>query len=360
MALSVLNDTFVLNKRLNATCSRRLKRVHLAQKHKTFKSSFSMADGTHFRFVISPKKVQELFRFVISMITMHLSVALTLGIALKGKYETMHDSFRTAPPADYITDVFYPVLPNTSSKVPLISFVHGLAGGGNVDYMAYIPLLAGIASYGFVVASPRQCNLGCLYDCKTLFGDPPCFGNFYLQQLSVFEWARNLSHSVLSIVDHSLGYGVSGHSMGGQATLFSSSGLNPANYAVKAAVMHHAYSASEQPAPTVPFLAFTGELDVIAWPSVTRKFFNEKLPGGRRVSKGLVNRRDMGHLEPLLWRNDKALALYTAAWFKLYLARVSVEDDLNWENLIYGNSTDSLCGGGDGDAFLMKECILQK
>jgi hypothetical protein len=130
-----------------------------------------------------------------------------------------------------------------------------VAGGGDVDRLAYDPLLSRLASFGFVVASPRQCSMGCLEDCKTLDGDPPCFGRYYHQQLDVFSWARNYSSAdsrnvsgspadVLSRVNHSMGYGVAGHSMGGQATLFSSSFHNASEQHIKAAVMHQCVCAS--------------------------------------------------------------------------------------------------------------------
>jgi len=246
-----------------------------------------------------------------------------------------------------------------------------VAGGGDVDRLAYDPLLSRLASFGFVVASPRQCSMGCLEDCKTLDGDPPCFGRYYHQQLDVFSWARNYSSAdsrnvsgspadVLSRVNHSMGYGVAGHSMGGQATLFSSSFHNASEQHIKAAVMHHAFSRSQSPAPAVPFLAFTGEKDDIARPKWTRKFFDAPLHGNASVPKGLVDRSDTDHLEPLFWFNDKALALFTAAWFKLYVVGVRASDGVDWEEVIYGNSTDSLCGGGDGSADEMKECLVKR
>ena len=58
-------------------------------------------------------------------------------------------------------------------------------------------------------------------------------------------------------VNRSVGYGVAGHSMGGQATVFSSSYGNATGHRIRAAVMHHAFT-HDYPAPTVPFLAFTG------------------------------------------------------------------------------------------------------
>merc|ERR1719329_684435 len=97
------------------------------------------------------------------------------------------------------------------------------------------------------------------------------------------------------ILDVDVGVGVAGHSMGGQATLFSSSALG-AGYNIKAAVMHHAYTHSF-PAPEVPFLAFTGTRDLTASPSMTHGFYNAS---GASPVKGLVNKAGANHQEPTI------------------------------------------------------------
>ena len=42
------------------------------------------------------------------------------------------------------------------------------------------------------------------------------------------------------------------------------------------------------------------------------------------------------------------MALFTAAWFKLHLEDTPFDMGIDWDNLIFGNTSDSLCGGGDG------------
>jgi hypothetical protein len=63
------------------------------------------------------------------------------------------------------------------------------------------------------------------------------------QQLKALEWARaaakNGSDPLLSKIDLTIGTGIAGHSMGGQATLFSSA-YGTKDHDIKAAVMHHA------------------------------------------------------------------------------------------------------------------------
>jgi len=68
-----------------------------------------------------------------------------------------------------------------------------------------------------VVAFPKACHLGCESDCKSLPFDPPCFGDYYKQQLRVIEWSRTPEVRAVLPIDESLQVGVAGHSMGGQA-----------------------------------------------------------------------------------------------------------------------------------------------
>lgn len=104
----------------------------------------------------------------------------------------------------------------------------------------------------------RACNIGCIDDLTSLPGDPPAFAHYYKQQLHVIDWAKTIPDDIFKTVNFTGGVGVAGHSMGGQATLFSSSYRNASEHGITAAVMHHAYT-HEYPGPTVPFLAMTGE-----------------------------------------------------------------------------------------------------
>ena len=86
--------------------------------------------------------------------------------------------------SDPRADVYYPTGLPKGRAVPLLSFSHGLLGGGDVFSSAYIPLLLQWAKYGFVIVAPRACSKGCADTCVTLpGGDPKCFGTYYEQQL---------------------------------------------------------------------------------------------------------------------------------------------------------------------------------
>jgi hypothetical protein len=132
--------------------------------------------------------------------------------------------------------------------------------------------------------------------------------------------------------------------MGGQATVFSSSLKNASDFNIRAAVMHHAYT-HVFPAPTIPFLAFTGTKDTTAPPSMAEGFFSA--PGAFHT-RGLVNRIGATHHEPDTSDYNPLLPQFTAAWFKLYLVGKTQEFGVDYDSLIYGSAKHSLCGGGGG------------
>mmetsp|Transcript_46576 Transcript_46576/g.154411 ORF Transcript_46576/g.154411 Transcript_46576/m.154411 type:complete len:332 (-) Transcript_46576:70-1065(-) len=285
------------------------------------------------------------------------TIAAALPRADSGPFEVTHTSYTVASQdcSDRTVDVYTPAVP-AGRSVPLISYAHGLFGGGGVDWSGYLIPLSAVASYGFVVAATRACNVGCKEqrNCKSVRGDPPCFGDYYRQQIGVLEWAQNESrsrgpaHRALSAVNHSLGYGVAGHSMGGQATLFASSYGNASASRIRAAVMQHPYSATQLPAPAVPFLAFTGSADYVAPPRMSEAFYDAAGRQGTAAHRGFVNKQGATHFEPLLWEGGHMdLSRFTAAWFKLHLEGVARQDGVDYEALIYGKGEASLCGGGD-------------
>jgi hypothetical protein len=59
----------------------------------------------------------------------------------------------------------------------------------------------------------------------------------------------------------------------------------------------------------------------------------------------------------LLQSYNKYLAQYTAAWFKVYLDETPQDHGIDFENMLFGDSKNSLCGGGDGE---MEACVLHR
>lgn len=255
---------------------------------------------------------------------------------------------------DHRIDVWYPTPTAEQKKFPLLSYAHGDSGGGAGLVTDYGILLDSIAAFGYVVAAVRACNTGCRDDRTTLPLDPPGFGHYYYQQLRVFNWTKNETGVPFDTIDYSNGVGICGHSMGGQATLYSSGGGHPKQYGITAAVMHHAYTHSFPP-PEIPFLVMTGTTDKIA-PAhpMAVNIYNAK---GAFSSRGLVNKRGANHFEPNPNGYNNLLPQYTAAWFKYYLDKTPKAYGINFEELIFGTGLTSVCHGGDG---AMDECETKK
>lgn len=208
----------------------------------------------------------------------------------------------------------------------------------------YEVLLSTMASYGYIIAAHESCDTGCS-DLATDLFDPPGFKNMYKEQLKVIDWAKEAGaggDKVLSNVNFDIGVGISGHSMGGQATMKASSSLG-AGHGIKTAVMHHAYTHTYE-APVVPFLIFTGSADVIATPAQSTRFY--ELEGANPV-KGYVNKEGATHFEPNSVGAAK-LGEYSAAWFKVFLDETPQSGGVDFHEKIFGKSADSLCNGGDG------------
>ncbi len=267
--------------------------------------------------------------------------------------------------------VWYPngVNPNSnvtfdqSTSFKFISYAHGMFGGGIVDVPGYNELLSSMASFGYIIAATHQCDVGCFDDCLSLPSDPICFGNYYKKQLDVIDWAKSctvaddICADPFGHVDFSQGVGIAGHSMGGQATLFSSSYENASNYDIRAAVLHHAYTHSF-PSPTIPFLDFTGEEDTTSPPNTMGLPIYEAA-AGNDIPRGYVDKTYAGHHEPDITSLDRngieLLGQFSAAWFKLYLDKTPTALGFDFHEMIYGKSSDSVCSGGDGS---MSACIF--
>lgn len=229
--------------------------------------------------------------------------------------------------------VIYPVENEKNETFPLISYAHGAFGGGYQTYPGYKALFDGLASHGFIVVATKSCSIGC---------DEGGWETYYLEQLKIIEWAQTMtSDPILGRINHNLGYAIAGHSMGGQATARSAGVAS--EYNIKAAVIHH-------PAPTeldagknifIPLGAFTGTLDNCCGSDTTHRIYDYAA-----TPKSFANMEKATHMEPNLFQTR--WTAYTAAWFKIFM----LGDTSEYYELIYGNSTDSLCGG----FYPMEEC----
>eukprot|EP01079_Euglenida_sp_SAG-EU17-18_P008027 gene8026-1433_t len=306
-----------------------------------------------------------------------VAVSLCAAGVVKGPYQVSHESFKSDAfdPTSHTVQVYYPETdPSDAARFPVISYLHGDAGGGSIDIKpapctaetpqafaqlpshVYSEMFSALASFGYILVAPEACGVACEHS-GSLPHDPPHYKDFYTQQLLGIEWARNQSaqgNPALSKLDAAVGAGICGHSMGGQGTLYACSGAggNPAAHGIRAAVMQHAYTHS-YPSCTVPFLAFTGTKDGTAPPKMAEGFFNA--PGACAV-RVLVNKVGATHQEPTRLHYNPLMPQWTAAWFKLMLENKTQQYGLDFHSMIYGNSTqDSLCHGGDGP---MEACTI--
>jgi hypothetical protein len=56
--------------------------------------------------------------------------------------------------------LFFPLCNSSECKFPLISYLHGMAGG-DVELLGYALFFEQIASYGLIIAAPDSCFIGC-------------------------------------------------------------------------------------------------------------------------------------------------------------------------------------------------------
>jgi hypothetical protein len=179
---------------------------------------------------------------------MSLAALVTTAAAIgypQGPFTTAHKTF-TYSELDVTDRGIEAVYPSGSlaagKRFPVIAYAHGFGDGGDHVMGHYTgpthPLLEELASWGYVVLAPRSCDEGCLLSCKSLKDDPPCFGHFYHQQLLTIDWARSPAAANSGLPINTSLVAVAGHSMGGQATLFSAA-YNATSHGIKAAALHH-------------------------------------------------------------------------------------------------------------------------
>ena len=254
--------------------------------------------------------------------------------------------------------VFWPSNAGAGESFPLVSYMHGMSGGG-IDIIAYTQLFKDMASYGLVIVAPGGCGAitgkACNDPVNAPYTDcaglppvsPKGWASYYGEGLKGLEWAKNESTAApaAKLVDWSVGVGICGHSMGGQAAALASGAGCTKQWDIRAAALHHPASGDIGAAGnigvniSVPVAAFTTSGDGI-WPETRDIYFNSS--STPRVYRDQVG---FSHMEPLKlpavkWYNPW-LATMTAAWFKLYLGGDSSSE---WHSMIY-NSSDplSLC-----------------
>lgn len=189
-------------------------------------------------------------------------------------------------------------------------------------------MLKSLASHGFIVAALKSCNVGCR---------DGGWDTYYEEQLKVLVWAQSpemRDDDVMGRVNHAIGYGAAGHSMGGQAT--ARSAVRAAQYNIRAAILLHPFASAFEDLGKdihVPLAGFTGTLDDCCGEEATRRYYDE-CP----APKTLADMVDARHTEPNV--PNSAWGPYMAAFFKVWLEG----DRGEYYSLMYNNADpDSLC-----------------
>ena len=290
--------------------------------------------------------------------------------------------------------VVYPIVTD-GERFPVITYTHGAAiSQHNMTHK----VLHTMASWGHVVFSLVSCLKSAppyaFSSTRCAPGgipfppmDPcsqPCFGSYYEQQLLAVNCSQSSAASHLFPIDVDAGVHLSGHSTGAEATSFAAAyGPHSGDYRITSASLHYyrsnggqtngpymsppadasitpygsfaVHNSGEQapPLPRVPTIMFTGTNDTVAYPNATLGLFEVlERAAAFDLAHGLVNKFGATHLPD----DDTRIGLYTVAWAKLFqTTQANLTVGINWADVIYGNASRSICGGGDGQ---MVNCTM--
>jgi len=301
------------------------------------------------------------------------AVCLSAAVALPGPvgpYETSYKQYKVtqldSAGNHQKMDVYYPSNAAPGEKFPLISYSHGMLSGafGPIAYQTvlYGKLFPQLASHGFILAAPENCNAdGCGDKVNSPYTDcaglppvaPDGWASYYGEQLKTIEWARNqskLDDDIFSMLDVEAGAAIAGHSMGGQATTLSAHTACTEKYNIKVAALHHSANGDTPLGNlgvnvSVPIAGF-GSTGDAGCTQETRDIWANS-PVHPKIFR---NEKGFSHLEPMSLNYNPPIATMTAAWFKVHLNG----DDGEYHDLIYGNSQEAFCNYAE-----MEECIVE-
>ena len=309
-----------------------------------------------------------------------------------------------------ILDVFYPS-EATGELFPVVTYTHG---AGKAFTSAGTPIYSSMwhlfASWGFVVLASRACYsstfnngslelapfsaLNCAAQPTTPLPKSPCvqkcFGRFYELHYDMIHCSRTALAASKFPIDAEAGVIVAGHSMGAEAALFAAAFARPEYHISAAAIQHYCtsggdhdlnvlsgplYQMYQPPVPRVPTILFTGTQDAEitirtstnfesgdAHANETINIFTRAATSG--LPRGLVNKLNATHEEPLEGSFNPRLGYYSVAWSKLYQnfsgrprPPAMLTASVDWDALIFGRGSAAVCAGGDG---ALTECVMDR
>jgi len=262
--------------------------------------------------------------------------------------------------------VIHPVSSDPNARFPLISYLHG-AAGGNQDLYGYKDFFEQTASYGFIIVATFSCTSGCrdasLGARWSCMGVPQLeaktWSLYYGEAIKMIDWAHNMTEAgdpLFTPIDWEAGVGVAGHSMGGQSTTVVAGLGCTKQWNIKAAALHHPYEGANPAGKigtniSIPTIGFTSSGDSTCGRDCVSIMKDDTVrPSALRNVEG------WSHLEPVLrpypdGSENPYLATFTAAWFKVFLNGDAGE----YYNYIFSDNTNSLCNHApmvEGECFV--------
>lgn len=223
------------------------------------------------------------------------------------------------------------------TKFPLVIFAHGIFLGGPFTYTAHHGILNGIASFGFIVVAPRFCNIGCPKPFRWYKYDDEILKLLAFIDSKVNDGVND--DPIFSFVNHSAGYGIVGHSYGGQATarLLEVAGVN-ATINIKAGVILHPKYVNAT-IKNIPTAVFTSTNDFCCGEGTSKPIY-KNIESSQKVYANMINGR---HIEPN--RHASKWTTYVVAWLKLFLSGNNTSASYYYDIIYNKTNPKSLCGG---------------
>lgn len=214
--------------------------------------------------------------------------------------------------------VYYP---DSTEKVPVISFAHGYANPGKQGYNGYHTMLETIAAAGYVVIALESASFPA--ECAVEWKD----------QVRGLEWIK--TSSLADKVDFTKKTGVMGHSMGGGATHTSISQADVVKkYNIGVGFMHNPqiYAGGSS---LVPAFYGTGSSDIVI-PAALVKAAYDKTVGVPKVFAEIAG----GTHQECKAGGPNRLTPYNIAMFDCHL-----KNNQDQCGLIYGTAAGGVCSG---------------
>lgn len=229
-----------------------------------------------------------------------LQLCMVVGVAANGPLQV---AMKHLPKQNAY--VYYPT--DNSQKYPLLSFAHGVGTGSGLLPAEYGGTMKGVASWGYIIIA--------------LEGDIVALQEFKDQVKCLSYMLNTPPEDLKDIIDFSAPTGVYGHSMGGASTLNAASDKPSIEETrIAAAVAMHPGIQLGSLVPHVPTLYFTGSIDPLCGPLVTKPQY--ELANAENITRGYVVMAGYDHLRVMGPESNGEID-GIAAWFDCFVKKDS-------------------------------------